>query len=120
MGVGFQWPEEALARLKTLFEQGKSDRDIARLLSEEFNMTVTRNAVIGKRYRLGLGPDEAEVSRRQTRAVRERNGAMAVKINHARVTNQPPRPRGIDSALAGSITRRIQASTMASDRARRS
>lgn len=55
MGAGFNWPEEALARLKVLFVQGKSDHVIAGLLSEEFNTAVSRNAIIGKRHRLKLG-----------------------------------------------------------------
>lgn len=54
------WQNEALvARLKAAWLH-HSAAETARLLSEEFRITLTRNQVIGKLHRLGLTTDNQE------------------------------------------------------------
>ncbi len=49
------WDKEgALERLKALADQGIIAAIVARTLSEEFNIIVTRNAVLGKMHRLKM------------------------------------------------------------------
>jgi GcrA cell cycle regulator len=43
-----------LERLKTLCAEALSNAEVARILSEEFKVSLTRNAIIGKRLRIGL------------------------------------------------------------------
>jgi hypothetical protein len=48
------WSEDHVARLTTLFREGKSYGQIAALLNREFHTAYSRNAVCGKCDRLGL------------------------------------------------------------------
>lgn len=43
-----------LARLEELFEDGLTDSTTARLLNAEFNLTLTKNAVVSRRHRKGM------------------------------------------------------------------
>jgi hypothetical protein len=60
------WPIERQRKLRELYETGKSDREIAAILG------TTKNAVIGKRQRMGmqgppLGPRTIELRKRDAR-----------------------------------------------------
>ncbi|WP_264812479.1 GcrA family cell cycle regulator, partial [Gluconacetobacter sacchari] len=46
--MAMEWTEETIARLRALWQQGLSTAEIGRQLS------VTKNAVVGKAHRLGL------------------------------------------------------------------
>lgn len=48
--MAMEWTDELIARLKELWEQGLSTAEIGRQLS------ITKNAVVGKAHRLGLPP----------------------------------------------------------------
>jgi GcrA cell cycle regulator len=50
----FSWPPEAVDRLQEYWRRGLSASQCARALNEEFGMRFSRNAIIGKVYRLGL------------------------------------------------------------------
>ena len=100
------WTEERIAELRKLWGGSYSGSNIA----EQMGCGITRNAVIGKAHRLGLGcspykrayvphvkrtPEEIEATRRRKNERRkERRHAMVVffgPINRAR----PPRPRPV-------------------------
>ncbi len=49
----FDWPDEAVDKLKKLAEEGLSGSYIAKQLANDFGASVSRNAVIGKLYRMG-------------------------------------------------------------------
>jgi hypothetical protein len=48
-----EWTTKSIARLRELWDQQFSARDIAKILNEE-GYAVTRNAVLGKANRCGL------------------------------------------------------------------
>jgi GcrA cell cycle regulator len=50
-----QWADEIVERLKVLWNEGMSCSRIARVLNGAFGVALTRNSVIGKVDRLGLG-----------------------------------------------------------------
>lgn len=50
----FSWTDQAVEILKRLHAEGKSGTEIAEHLSRTFRKKLTRNAVIGKKHRLGL------------------------------------------------------------------
>ncbi|WP_408887894.1 GcrA family cell cycle regulator [Novacetimonas maltaceti] len=52
-----EWTEETIARLRDLWQQGLSTAEIGRQLS------VTKNAVVGKAHRLGLKPRPSPIRR---------------------------------------------------------
>jgi GcrA cell cycle regulator len=53
-----RWPPEHVARLLELWPKGMSCSQIGAALSKEFNLSYSRNAVIGKSHRLGLAGRE--------------------------------------------------------------
>ena len=54
MGAGAEWTEAMIARLRELHAQEEYFSDIARILSQEFGVELTKNSCIGKGRRLGL------------------------------------------------------------------
>jgi GcrA cell cycle regulator len=48
------WNDETIPRLKELWNEGLSCSQVAAVLREEFKVTISRNAVIGKIHRLGI------------------------------------------------------------------
>jgi GcrA cell cycle regulator len=55
---GFTWNEKATERLKALWpDKNLRATDIAKILTEEYGHRLTRNAVIGRAFRIGL-PDK--------------------------------------------------------------
>jgi len=83
-----EWTEERVETLKTLWTQGNSASEVSRSLG------VTRNAVIGKVHRLGLGRRHAPapprtISAQTARRPRGHSGWLGAATRpHA-----PPRPR---------------------------
>ncbi|WP_264997111.1 GcrA family cell cycle regulator, partial [Komagataeibacter xylinus] len=55
--MAMEWTEETIARLRDLWQQGLSTAEIGRQLS------VTKNAVVGKAHRLGLKPRPSPIRR---------------------------------------------------------
>ena len=74
--MGFDWNVEAIARLHVLFNEGKSDRQMAAILGVEFRHLgeLSRSSIIGKRHRLHLQVDALVVHERQ------REGAKAFRV----------------------------------------
>jgi hypothetical protein len=54
----FHWSDEAIAMLRKLHGRGDSSRVIADALARHFKVSLTRNAVIGKRMRMGMTRSE--------------------------------------------------------------
>lgn len=79
----FPWPEEAVDLLKVMWESGESCSVIASAISAHFQEPVSRNAVIGKRARLGLE------QRKQASAARKyvRRSQHVVRIDAAATAN---------------------------------
>lgn len=50
----FAWTDAAIARLRLLASEPHSARDIAEVLSVEFRAPISRSAVMGKCFRLGI------------------------------------------------------------------
>jgi GcrA cell cycle regulator len=70
----FNWTDEAIERAKALASNGATGAEIANDISVTHGVRVSRNAVIGKLYRLGLNlkgqraPNSAGTARRRPRA----------------------------------------------------
>lgn len=79
------WTDERVVTLKTLWADGLSAREIAGQLGG-----LTRNAVIGKVYRLGLSGSGGGAS--QPRRVRTARVARPPRPRSARPKPQPPTP----------------------------
>jgi GcrA cell cycle regulator len=89
------WADEArVERLKMLWADGRSASEIAALLGE-----VSRNAVIGKAYRLGL-PPRRTVSRqpRQPSSHRNRTGRISMRKPVPRSRPLPTAPAPLPPA----------------------
>ncbi|GBR44136.1 GcrA family cell cycle regulator [Gluconobacter roseus] len=56
-----EWTDETIARLRDLWSQGLSTAEIGRQLS------ITKNAVVGKAHRLGLPPRPSPIRNRKTK-----------------------------------------------------
>lgn len=69
--MAMEWTEETIARLRELWQQGLSTAEIGRQLS------VTKNAVVGKAHRLGLQARPSPI-RRPPAATRAAEPAAAV------------------------------------------
>jgi len=67
------WPPEAVERLREHCKAGLSARMCARALEQEFGMRVTRNAVLGKIWRLGLTGRRVAVRQRAASSPRKRS-----------------------------------------------
>lgn len=72
---GFRWTPEAVDILRRLHDKGDSSRVIADALARHFKVPLTRNAVIGKRMRLGL--ERSEEFKAKARATLTRKQAEA-------------------------------------------
>ncbi|NVN36503.1 GcrA family cell cycle regulator [Komagataeibacter swingsii] len=77
--MAMEWTEETIARLRDLWQQGLSTAEIGRQLS------VTKNAVVGKAHRLGLKPRPSPIRR-------------AAKAAPAPATEAPVAPAAAESA----------------------
>ncbi|AHI26595.1 GcrA cell cycle regulator [Komagataeibacter xylinus] len=77
--MAMEWTEETIARLRDLWQQGLSTAEIGRQLS------VTKNAVVGKAHRLGLKPRPSPIRR-------------AAKAAPAPATEAPVAPAVAESA----------------------
>lgn len=80
------WTEELIADLLRLWAKGTSARDIAAILSGKIGREVTRNAILGKKHRLGLaGVDVKQRAPSVERKPRKR----AVEATNAEPTPAP-------------------------------
>ena len=83
------WTDNTLARLREYLEAGYSASQIATQLNNEFDIRLSRNAVIGKYKRLGLNP--APRSLRETvraKALEDRKRASGFRSRKSSVS--PP------------------------------
>ncbi|WP_135210388.1 GcrA family cell cycle regulator [Vitreimonas flagellata] len=78
------WTAERIATLGKLWSEGLSSGEIARALGG-----VTRNAVIGKVHRLGLGARVARVGGRANGGARPKRATRAVVMKAPRVNPKP-------------------------------
>ena len=58
------WNQEKINLLIKLWEEGKSGNDISHIINKRFKENVSRNAVIGKAYRLKLKRRESPIKKR--------------------------------------------------------
>ncbi len=65
-GQVFSWPDDAIATLRAKWTAGLSAGQIAGALSKEFGVSISRNAVIGKISRLGIGASASRIKATQT------------------------------------------------------
>jgi hypothetical protein len=78
------WSDENVAKLKQACQDGKSAKEIA---EDEFGGAVTRNAVIGKRGRLGIKDDAVSRAKKNSRAQRKQRAKRAAP---AKPKPEPP------------------------------
>lgn len=83
MSVNFAWTDDAVARLREHHAKGWTASGSAEELNREFGGGLSRNAVIGKRLRLGL---ESEISKSEA----SRRGAA---VANAKRVRKPPKSR---------------------------
>ncbi|MBE7730744.1 GcrA family cell cycle regulator [Komagataeibacter sp. FXV3] len=89
--MAMEWTEETIARLRDLWQQGLSTAEIGRQLS------VTKNAVVGKAHRLGLKPRPSPI-RRAAKA------APAPAATTAEATAAPPAVENTPAAPKPEVT----------------
>jgi hypothetical protein len=71
------WTDENVAKLRQACADGKSAKEIA---EEVFDGAVTRNAVIGKRGRLGIKDDAVSRAKKNARAQRKQRAKRAAPL----------------------------------------
>ena len=74
MPSGTEWTGAMIARLRELHAAEEYFSDIARVMSQEFRVELTKNACIGKARRLGL-KERARVAPPKPRKGQNRHGA---------------------------------------------
>jgi GcrA cell cycle regulator len=84
-GGKFPWTDESVALLKELYAQDATGSEIARTLSVRTGFPCTRNAVIGKRVRLGLKKTPDEVTASKAAAAFGSNAKRKPKTQPSRV-----------------------------------
>ncbi|GCE90635.1 hypothetical protein MSKU15_2236 [Komagataeibacter diospyri] len=83
--MAMEWTEETIARLRDLWQQGLSTAEIGRQLS------VTKNAVVGKAHRLGLKPRPSPI-RRAAKVVPAPAAAAVETTASSAATESTPAP----------------------------
>jgi GcrA cell cycle regulator len=85
----FVWNEATTARLRQLgSEEGLSNADIAFKMQHEFGGTVSRNAIIGKRLRLGMTMPK----RKAPLKVKPAPKPKAPRVNFKHLPGDQPKP----------------------------
>lgn len=88
--MAMEWTEETIARLRDLWQQGLSTAEIGRQLS------VTKNAVVGKAHRLGLKPRPSPIRRAKAAAPAE----PAAQATSAATTPEAAAPAAAEPPVA--------------------
>lgn len=88
MGKVIPWPDEHTAYLRELDASGIRCRDMLVRLNERFGTAYTKNAVIGKRGRLGL---HVSKRRQEERKVAEAEAKSRQKFQRAAAKSQKPK-----------------------------
>lgn len=94
--MAMEWTDELIARLKELWEQGLSTAEIGRQLS------ITKNAVVGKAHRLGLPPRPSPI--RNKAAAEGTSKPPRTRASRVRKTDETPAEDAVEgetSAVAG-------------------
>lgn len=91
-----EWTEELITRLRDLWSQGLSTAEIGRQLS------ITKNAVVGKAHRLGLPPRPSPIRNRSTdeKGAPVRARSTASRKKKADTSNELPLEGGKDLPAA--------------------
>ncbi|WP_375288969.1 GcrA family cell cycle regulator [Gluconacetobacter dulcium] len=92
-----EWTEETIARLRALWQQGLSTAEIGRQLS------VTKNAVVGKAHRLGLQARPSPIRRRPASAGAAEPGEAVVAPAPALATASAPATETAAAASASVV-----------------
>jgi hypothetical protein len=82
-GNAFPWPDEAIAELRRLHERGETSSQIAAALSTQFHWPLSRNAIIGKRMRMGMTRSEefkSQAQRAQNRRQAEKKAQERLRL----------------------------------------
>ncbi len=97
--MAMEWTEETIARLRALWQQGLSTAEIGRQLS------VTKNAVVGKAHRLGLQARPSPIRRPPASAGTAEPGEAVVAPAPALATAQATAPApATETAAAASAS----------------
>lgn len=80
------WGEAMEKKLRSLWPEGKSCSEIAKILNAHFGLCISRSAVIGKAHRLGLARRGNSMNCNQTKA--QRKGAGIPTLYRHRTTTQ--------------------------------
>ncbi|WP_193360681.1 GcrA family cell cycle regulator [Komagataeibacter medellinensis] len=89
-----EWTEETIARLRDLWQQGLSTAEIGRQLS------VTKNAVVGKAHRLGLKPRPSPIRRAAKPVTAAPAAESAAAMASAQAAPSSPAPAEVEAAPA--------------------
>lgn len=92
----FAWTDAAIARLRLLAAEPNSAREISEILSVEFRAPISRSAVMGKCFRLGImlcgsktvaprGPIVDEVLRLESEGVTRRQIVQQTRLSYRQV-----------------------------------
>ena len=88
----FNWTDESIDYLRELYADGRySGAQMAAMIFARFKSAVSRNAVIGKLHRLGLGQTKCEriLARRQARIDRGEPAIKRVRVRAERTEHMP-------------------------------
>ncbi|KAB8124365.1 GcrA cell cycle regulator [Komagataeibacter medellinensis] len=92
--MAMEWTEETIARLRDLWQQGLSTAEIGRQLS------VTKNAVVGKAHRLGLKPRPSPIRRAAKPVTAAPAAESAAAMASAQAAPSSPAPAEVEAAPA--------------------
>ncbi|WP_043558066.1 GcrA family cell cycle regulator [Parasaccharibacter apium] len=96
--MAMEWTDELIARLKELWEQGLSTAEIGRQLS------ITKNAVVGKAHRLGLPPRPSPI---RNKAAAEGSAKPArTRTRKAEVTSEAVEEKAASAAPAKPVEKK--------------
>jgi GcrA cell cycle regulator len=94
MPIG-SWPDDQVEELKRLHADGLSSAEVARALNLMFGTTHSRNAVIGKKARLGfsvpIGPRTPRMKSAQDRVLKARIGSRKGEATAAGIVERTQR-----------------------------
>ena len=95
--MAMEWTEETIARLRDLWQQGLSTAEIGRQLS------VTKNAVVGKAHRLGLKPRPSPIRRAAKPVITAPAAEATAAVAPARTAPASPAPAEVETAPAAAV-----------------
>lgn len=88
-----KWDHEHYKMALAWYEEGRSHREIMKLLNEKFKTNYTRNAVLGKLSRSGKKRDSVERTFARSAGGRLNGSANMFQINTSGMAQKPSAPR---------------------------